>query len=80
MLIITNPANLHDIMTTTAPRFSPIPTSRISQSEESSMNAPRSPSNLGPSCWRRLANYVELYSTVPKTKTVIRKVSCHRSF
>ncbi|XP_018649033.1 hypothetical protein Smp_171790 [Schistosoma mansoni] len=73
LLIITNPASLNDIITTTVSSFSPVPTSRISQSEDSSMNAPRSPSNLGPSCWRRLANYVELYSTVPKTKTVIRK-------
>ncbi|CAH8450206.1 unnamed protein product [Schistosoma rodhaini] len=73
LLIITNPANLNDIITTTVSSFSPVPTSRISQSEDSSINAPRSPSNLGPSCWRRLANYVELYSTVPKTKTVLRK-------
>ncbi|CAH8459783.1 unnamed protein product [Schistosoma turkestanicum] len=73
LLIITNPANLHDVMPT-VPSFPPVPTSRITQSENSSMNnAPRSPNSLGPSCWQRLANYVELYSTVPKTKTVIRK-------
>ncbi|KAG5452879.1 hypothetical protein CSKR_202335, partial [Clonorchis sinensis] len=26
-----------------------------------------------PACWRRLLNYVDLYTTVPKTKTVMRK-------
>ncbi|TNN09652.1 hypothetical protein EWB00_006173, partial [Schistosoma japonicum] len=79
LLIITNPVNLHDVVTT-IPSFSPVPTNRISDYVESSMNAPRSPTNhsvtssySSPSCWRRLANYVELYSTVPKTKTVIRK-------
>ncbi|KAK4473737.1 hypothetical protein MN116_003079, partial [Schistosoma mekongi] len=79
LLIITNPVNLHDVVTT-IPSFSPVPTNRISDYVESSVNDPRSPTSHGvtssyssPSCWRRLANYVELYSTVPKTKTVIRK-------
>nr|CAH8826612.1 unnamed protein product [Trichobilharzia regenti] len=75
LLIITNPANSHDVIPT-LPSFSLVPTSRISDYDDTSLNATRLPGNpfcSPPSCWKRLANYVELYSTVPKTKTVIRK-------
>ncbi|CAL8082184.1 unnamed protein product [Calicophoron daubneyi] len=39
----------------------------------SSGTVPTPATMVTPACWRRLFNYVELYTTVPKTRTVVRR-------